>query len=609
MKICKYINFASLFLVIVLFSACVGDSGSSSSNSKEVISKKAGVNEVVVHFQGNPDKLNPHTSSNADATYVQQNIFQLLVDKDPVTYEYFGWLAVSRPKQTLLKDGKYKGGVSYEYEIRPEAVWDNGTPITADDYIFSVKAVKNPKVDAALIRPYYEFIKEIKVDPNNNKKFTVFGDSRYILSEEISGYWVYPEYIYDPEKIMRKFSLEELNDTKKIEKLRTNPDIVKFANEFNSEKFQRERGSVVGSGAYELVEWKTGQYIELKRKENWWGDKVTGADSKYFTAGPDKIMYTIINDWTTAVTAMKDEELDLAKSIRAKDFVDLTKNENFNDLYNLHTPDYMVYDFICFNMKDPKYADKKVRQALNYLVDKDLIKDVIMYGYGLETVGPVHPSKPYYNSDLKPYSFNVEKAKQLLTEAGWKDTDGNGTIDKVINGKKTEFSTTIFYNQGNTRRENIALMFKENAKAAGIEVDVQVREFVVMMDLAKAHKFELVVSGWAGSTSLKDFKQIWHTESYNGGTNYGGFGNAESDALIEAIRTNLDEPSRTAQYKKFQAILHEEAPYIFLNAHKNKLAFHKRFDNANAYVPRPGYNETEWLLNPKFGFANSPSSN
>jgi len=602
MKIWKYLSILLCFLVIVLFSACVGDGGNSSSNSKEVISKRAGINEVTVHIQGDPDKINPHLSSNADATYIEQNVFDVLVDKDLVTYEPYGVLAVAPPKQTLLEEGKYKGGVSYEFEIRPEAVWDNGTPITVDDYLFSVKAVKNPKVDAALIRPYYDFIKEVKVDPNNNKKFTVFTDSRYILSQEIAGYWIYPEYIYDPEKLMRKFSLEDLSNPKKIEKLRTNPDIVKFANEFNSEKFQRENGYVVGSGPYEFVEWKTGQYIELKRKKNWWGDKVTGSGAKRFTAGPDKIVYTIVNDWTTAVTAMKDEELDLAKAIRAKDFVDLTKNENFNKLYKLETPDYMVYDFICFNMKDPKYADKKVRQALNYLVDKNLIRDVIMYGYGLETIGPIHPSKPYYNNDLKPYEFNIEKAKQLLAEAGWKDTDGNGIIDKVINGKKTQFSTTIFYNQGNTRRENIALMFKENAKAAGIDTDVQVREFVVMMDLAKAHKFELLVSGWAGTTSLNDFKQIWHSESYNGGTNYGGFGTAKTDALIEALRTNLDEPSRTKQYKEFQAILHEEAPYIFLNMHKNKLAFHQRFDNANAYIPRPGYSEKEWLLNPKFGF-------
>ncbi len=585
-----------LFLVlscIIFLNACTGD-GDSTNNQ----SKKAGINEVTVHELSDPDKLNPFTSSNAPAQYMQKNIFMTLIDYDPVTYKPYGALAVAPPEMELLDDGPYKGGVAYTFEIRPEATWDNGTPITVDDYIFSVKAIKNPKVDAASLRPYYDFIQEVKVDPTNNRKFTVYLNSRYILGVEYAGYWMYPEYVYDPGKIMRKFSLKELNDPKQQERLRTNPEIVKFATEFNSEKFQRENGFVVGCGPYEFVEWKTGQYVELKKKENWWGDKV---ESKYFNNNPEKIIYTIVKDWTTAITGMKDEKMDLSRNIRTKDFDDLKKNDAFKKLYNLHSPDYMVYDYIGINMKDPKYTDKRVRQALNYLVDKKLVREVIMYGYAVENVGPIHPSKPYYNKSLKPYRFDVAKSRTLLEEAGWKDSDNNGIIDKVIAGKKTEFKTTIFYNQGNTQRENIAIMFKENAKSVGIDVDVQVREMTVMYDQAKAHNFELYVGGWAGSTGLPDFKQIWHTESYNGGSNYTGFGNAETDRLIESIRVNLDEASRTKDILKFQEILHEESPYIFLDAHKNRLAFHKRFDKANAYVARPGYNEKEWMLNPTFG--------
>jgi len=121
MKNRKYLSITSLFSIVILFSACVGDGGSSSSNSNEVISKRAGVNEVTVHIQGDPDKLNPHTSSDANASLVYRNIFGMLIDKDPVTYETYGMIAVAAPKQTLLEEGKYKGGVSYEFEIRPEA--------------------------------------------------------------------------------------------------------------------------------------------------------------------------------------------------------------------------------------------------------------------------------------------------------------------------------------------------------------------------------------------------------------------------------------------------------------------------------------------------------
>jgi len=117
----------------------------------------------------------------------------------------------------------------------------------------------------------------------------------------------------------------------------------------------------------------------------------------------------------------------------------------------------------------------------------------------------------------------------------------------------------------------------------------------------------MYVSGWVGSPSLNDPKQVWHSESYNGGNNYVGFGTPESDALIEKLRFNLDEPSRNEQYKRFQEIIYEESPYIFLNAQKNKLVFHKRFDNVTASVARPGYNVGEWLINPKFGFSATPS--
>jgi len=579
--------------IIIGFTAC---KSSESGSGGAVESKKAGVNTVSVHELGDPDKMNPLTSSNAGATYMYSNIFQALLGRDPVTYEHYALLAREVPKTTMIDSGPYKGGVSYEFEIRPEAVWDNGSPVTAEDYIFTIKTVKNPKVDCANIRPYFEYIKEIKVDPSNNRKFTVFLNEPYILALDFAAYYVYPEYVYDPNKIMRKFTVKQLNED--AEKLRNNADIIKFADAFNGEFHAREVGGISGSGPYKFVEWKTGQYITLEKKENWWGEKVK---SKYLSNGPEKLVYTIIKDWTTAISAMKDEELDIARSIRAKDFQDLTKNDQFKGKYTLHTPDYMVYDYIAMHTRDPKFSDKKVRQALSYLVDKKMIRDVIMYGYGIEQVANVHPTQPHYNNSLKPYSLDVNKAKSMLAEAGWSDTDGDGIIDKVINGKKTQFKTELWYNQGNTRRENIAMMFKENARAAGIDVEVMMREFVVMMDDAEAHKFEMLVAGWAGSTGLPDFAQIWHSESYNGGSNFTGFGNAETDALIDKIRVNLDEPSRTKQYKEFQAILHDEAPYIFLNAHKNKLAFHKRFEKANSYVPRPGYELAEWEINPNFG--------
>jgi len=443
---------------------------------------------------------------------ISAKIFQTLLEIHPETYELVPNLAVSRPKLTFLDEGPYKGGMTLEYEIRPKAVWDNGTPVTGHDYAFTIKTIKNPKVDAAHIRPYMEFIKDIVVDKDNPKKFTVYSGDRYILSEEFSGYWVIPEYIYDPNKIMRKFSIAELNDPKKKDALRTNADIIAFATEYNNEKYAREKGFVVGSGPYEFVEWKTGQYINLKKKENWWAE---GLEGEPFHNNPDMIKHKVIPDWTTAITTMKDEEVDLLSGIRAKDFDDLKEGE-FTDLFSMHTPDHMTYDYIGMNMKSPIFSDKKVRKAMNYMVDKDLIREVVMYGYAVPVTGPFHPTKSYYNNDIPHYPFDLEKAKALLDEAGWKDTDQDGIRDKVINGQKTPFKVSVKYNQGNSRRENTALMLSENAKKIGLDIKVEVREWTVYLDETKAHDFDMYISGWVASTSLGDPKQIWHSESYNG---------------------------------------------------------------------------------------------
>jgi len=495
------------------------------------------------------------------------------------------------PEAKEITEGPYAGGLSYDFEIRPEALWDNGSPITAYDYLFTIKTINNPKVSCPGLRPYFDFLKQIDINPKNPKKFTVYTSSTYIRSIDFVAYYVYPEYVYDPEQLMRNYSLKELKEKEEV--LRSDPVIIEFAEKFNSAFHSRESEGISGSGPYSFKEWKTGQYISLEKKEGWWGENI---DSKHFNNGPDRIIHTIINDWSTAISALKDEEIDLARDIRAKDFVDLTNNDRVKQLYELHTPDAMKYDFIAMHIRNPKFSDKRVRKAFNHLIDRPLINETVMYGYGIPQYSPIHPSKSYYNSDIEPYEFDIARAKELLKQAGWEDTDGDGIVDKVIEGKRTPFTVNLSYNQGNTRRENISLIFKENAKKAGIEINVNVLEVTIMLQQLRAHEYEMVVLGLATSVVLDDFKQSWHSAGYNGGSNFTGFGDAYTDELIDKIRVNMDPVSRTAQYKEFQAILNEEVPVIFLLSQKNKLAFHKRFDNANAYVPIPGYDASEWQL-------------
>ena len=567
---------------------------SNSTDCTKVVSKRAGNDELICHFLSDPDKLNPLTSSDAQATYVQNNIFMYLLDVDKEKLEIAPALAKERPKVSEVTEGEYAGGMKVEYEIRPEAVWDNGTPVTAYDVVFTYKAIKNPKVDAQQLRPYIDYVNDVVVDKENPKKFTIYSKQKFFDIEYSTGGQAYilPEYAYDPTQIMRKFSFKELNDEKGRKALMEKEDLSVFAQDFNSEKHMREKGSVIGCGPYEFTSWVTTQRIVLTRKKNWWGDKLAGT-SPVFAAAPSKITYELVNDWTTAVTAMKDENLDVIYDMQPKMFNDLQKNETFKCKFNTFTPKELSYVYIGMNTKNPKLADLNVRKALAHLVDRSQIISVLLYGNASPVYGPVQPAKKYCDTTLAKYEHNLEKAKKLLDDAGWKDSDGDGIRDKMIDGQKVQLSISYKYNSGNDTREKIGLFLKDNAQKAGIKIEMIVKEWTVFLNETKHHDFELYCGGWVSDPISDDPKQIWHTESYNNGSNYVGFGDQETDATIDSLRTSLDPAKIDHFYHQFQQQVNQRVPYIFLYSPNNRLAIAKRFTNGKGYVARPGYSDHE----------------
>lgn len=583
-------------LFILLFVACKNDSTPINQEDLANLSYQGNkqTNDVTIHELSDPDKLNPITSQGAGSSYIEHSIFMFLLDVDKEKMDVMPWLAKARPTITTLEDGPYV--LKMDYEIKEEAVWDNGEPVTAYDVDFTFKACKNPHVDAEHLRPYIDFVAHIEIDPDNPKRFTFYTNRMHYAAEFSSGgiLHILPEYIYDKDQMMRNYSLAELSDEDELAKIRDNKDLIAFANEFNGENYQREKGFVSGCGPYTFDNWTTGQRIILKKKDNWWGEAY--ANEKGFENEPDRLIYEIVNDKVTAVTAMKDEQLDLMRSVEFKDFDELKDSKEFNEKYFMFNEDYLSYTYIGVNMRHPILSDKKVRQALAHCVNVPQIVDLLLYGYGKPIASFVHPSKPHYNDTLEAYTFNLDIAKTLLTEAGWADTDNDGVLDKNINGKITPLKLTIKYNSGNATRERVCLMLKENAKKLGIEIEIVVKEWTVYLDECTNHDFELYVLGWVQEAILDDPKQLFHTDSYNRGSNYPGFGNAYTDQLIETLREEMDTEKRTALFKELQAIVHDEVPYILLYTPDNLIAIHKRFGNATSYIARPGYEERSLVL-------------
>lgn len=590
----SYFLLAALPGLFLLFTGCPSPE---KSNQGEWQSKRAGINEVIVHELSDCDKLNPATSTDASSTYIEYNIFMYLLDVNKETLEPNPSLAKARPVIRELTEGPFAGGIAIDYEIREEAVWDNGQPVTGYDVEFTYKAIKNPLSDCEHLRPYLDFISHMEIDKANPKKFTLFSKEHFFAAESSSGYQarIMPEYIYDPRGLLKEFTIDQLTDPKSVEKLRGNEKLIDFANEFNSEKYQREKGFVVGCGPYEFVSWTTGQRIILQKKKNWWGDKLAGTVVN-FSAHPDKLIYEIINDRTTAQTALKDDALDISDALREKDFHDLKGTESFTRMYNMFSPTSLSYLYIGLNTKNPVLSDLVVRKALAHTVDRNKIMDVLLYGLAEPINGPIHPTKKYFNTDLKAYDFDLSVAQKLLEDAGWKDSDGDGIRDKMIDGKKVRLSFTYKFNSGNDTREKIGLFFKDNCRKIGVDIQIIAKEWTVFLDDLKNHSFDIYCGAWIADPLEDDPKQLWHTNSYNGGSNYCGFGNTESDLLIEAIRKEMNEEKRNELYKQFQTMVHDQLPYIFLYTPKARIAMSKRFSNAKAYMARPGYTERELMV-------------
>nr|MBP6731811.1 hypothetical protein [Chitinophagales bacterium] len=536
--------------------------------------------------------LNPTNYQSADAGYYIAQMFQSLWGTNPKTLEYEPILVKALP---IEEYDSVANLLKYTAEIREEAVWDNGTPITAKDIAFSIKLYKAPVISNEQNRPYFELISDVVMYPENPRKFTIVCNKKYILAKSVAGsFAVIPQYIYDPKNLMDKFSIKDINE--KFAEVQEDATMKEFATEYNSEKFQRDSGYIVGSGPYAFDQWVTGQKIVLKKKKNWWGEKFNNEYS--YQANPDKLVYTTIKDQTAALTALKGKHLDVMYGIKSKDFVEqLQPSEEVKKNFNLATPLSMAYTYFGINMRNPKFEDVRTRQALAHLSDVEKIIKVIGYGLGERVNGPVNPyKKGAFNDTITPYDFNVAKAKTLLAEAGWKDTNGDGTLDKKLNGQQTEFNITFTYNAGNDSRRDAALIFKEACRQVGINVDVVPQEWSIYIENQKKHDFEMFYGAWIGSPTPDDPKQIWHTESINGGSNYVYFGNAESDKLIEDIRSELNDDKRNDLYRKFQVKVHDDVPYIFIWSPKERMAISKRFTNTETFIVRPGFNEAAFKL-------------
>ena len=580
-----------IFSILLIFQSCKTDP--TPTIEKTVTDESF---TVVSRLVGEPDMLNPALTTQANSRRVMNQIFSNLVHYDTKTLKAMPMLAKRLPEIEEIKEGEHKGKLLCTYEIHGEAVWDDGKPVTGHDVEFSIKAILNPKVRAAPYRAVAISFKDMKIDESNPKKFSLVSDNYFLTGIIFTDIQTIPEHIYDPKGIMKNFTIKQLSDAEGASKLAdSDPRLQEFATEFSNEKYLREKGFVSGSGPYALEEWISGQRIVLKKKKNWWGDKLA---SKYplLEANPESIIFKPMSDVTTAVTELKAGSIDVMTQITADQYNALKESTDGQTNLNFHEPLQMAIYYIGLNNDLPKLSDKRVRRALAHLINMDEIINTTMYGYAEKVVGPFHTSRPYYNKDLPLIEENLEKARELLKEAGWEDSNGNGIVDKEIDGELTELKLDYLSSKAGVTGQKIGTIFKVNARQVGVDIELVVKEGNKVAEARTKRDFDLFTSGWSQDPSVDDPYQNWHTDSDTpSGGNRFGFGNEESDKIIEEIRTLIPEERRNQLYKRLQEMIYEEQPCIFLMIPTGRMAINKKFDFKPS-VRKPWIFENEFKM-------------
>ncbi len=321
-----------------------------------------------------------------------------------------------------------------------------------------------------------------------------------------------------------------------------------------------------GTGPFKFKEWVPGDHITLVANKNYWGGKPK----------IDKIVFRTIPEDTSRTMMLETGELDVAERVSPFDVARLKKNKNIKlDI----APSLRVIYIIINNYR---IKDVRVRRALNYAVNKAAICKSILKGFAEPDASPLAPLTWGY-ADVKGYPYNPKKAKELLAEAGWKDTNGDGILDK--NGKK--FVLKFFSPHGRYLMDyKVAEAVQGYLKAVGIDARLSTADWATYLaSLRKPPekaKYDLALLGWAPSTGDADWvlrplflSTMWAPK----GGNRAFYANKEADKYILEGMTTVDPKKRKEAYRKAQEIIVRDAPWVFLHVQKTIIGYRKNVHN------------------------------
>lgn len=442
----------------------------------------------------NPSRLNPLLATDSSSSEIAGFLFNGLVKYDKDASNIVGDLA---------QEFYFEDNTTLVFKLRPNILWHDGVALSSKDVVFTYETLLSDKISS----PYsagFRFISS--VEALDDLRVRVRYKQPYFKALETWMMGIIPEHLLKNEKNLMSASFN------------THP---------------------IGTGPYKLYQLEHSKNIILV------------ANDVYFEGRPkiDRISFHVIADPMTRFLMLQSGSLDIG-SLEAMQF-ERQLEKSFEEKFRTYEEISHSYTYLGFNLRLEKFQNPKVRQALSLAIDREELVKILFFNHADVCTGPFLPGTLAFNADVKAPTRDIQRAKELLKEAGYDASN--------------PFSFEIVTSNASSIRPYAAEILQHQLKDAGVIVNLRVMEWQAFLNMVVfPHKFDAVLLGW-GLSATPDPYLFWHSDNDKpGGFNLVGYKNEKMDRMIEESQGIVERERLAGIWKEMFAMVVEENPYLFL---------------------------------------------
>jgi peptide/nickel transport system substrate-binding protein len=482
------------------------------------------------YIGGDPTSLNPIFKTSRHDTFVLTLITVRMIQPD-WRLRHYGDLNLiesweASPDQLMMK-----------VVFRSDLTWTDGKPVTAEDVEFSWEVIMDARIECPSLRSIAGGLRAVKAYDDHT---VIYFQKEALATNPIHPSWyLIPKHVYEPLR-------------KKDPTLQTSPECV-AANR-----------NPVTCGPYRVVSWQPQQSMTLERREDWYQN----SDGQRIRHKPfiKTVHFRVFPEHSSRLLAFQAGEIE-DSLLGAKMWAEATTTDDFYKGRTKVRGDEWSYGFIGWNQQsippNPFFADRRVRLAMTHALDHRFLLEEVYLGVSPPGTGIFHPDSRWACPDLKPYEMDLDRAEELLSEAGWKDTDGDGVLDKTIDGKKIPFEFELDCPRAGSGAK-VGENLQSSLRKIGVRCHVNLLDWGTFTKKVRAHKSQALIMGWSSGTDPDLNKNVFSTEAIKDGRNYVGYSNPKVDELFAKGRLEFDQEKRPKLYQQMDRLIYEDHPFTIV---------------------------------------------